>query len=372
MSAHSIIAPSSAGRMVYCPGSPTLEAKHPQDDTEDTLNGETSHWVASSVLTTEQRIEDFLGLTSFNSVIITEEMVDAAQLYVATILAVSGTDLHVEESIRAPRIHAESFGTPDCWYYDAVLGILHIWDYKYGHGVVEPFENWQGVNYYAGIIDKLGIPDEHLLVHIHIVQPRAPHYEGPVRTWKTTGGALRTYVNRLHNAAGEALGPEPRYISGPHCRYCKGRHVCLSAEQAAMYSVDVTNNAASRDLSNEEIGTELAILTRAYKALEYRITGLDTEALARINKGAVIPGRKKGYGRGSIIWTKPKKEIAILGDLMGVDIRKPEEVLTPNQAKEKGIDISLLDVYTEKRSGKARLDKDDNSKTRQIFGGQTV
>jgi hypothetical protein len=358
--------------MVFCPGSSTLEAKHPQEDTEDTLNGDASHWVASSVLTTPQGIEDFIGLTAFNKVIITDEIAEAAELYVATILAVSSAGLHVEEAIRAPRVHAESFGTPDCWYYDATQGILHIWDYKYGHGIVEPFENWQAINYYAGIIDKLGIPDEFLQVRIHIVQPRAPHYEGPVRTWKTTGGALRNYVNRLHNAAGEALGPNPRYVSGEWCRYCKGRHVCLSSEQAAMYSVDVTNSVASRDLSDEEMGTELAILTRAYKALEYRITGMEAEALARINKGAVIPGRKKGYGRGSMNWTKPKKEIAILGDLMGVDVRKPEEVLTPNQAKDKGLDISLLDVYIDKRSGKARLVKDDNSKTRQIFGGQTV
>ena len=198
MSAHSIIAPSSASRWGACPGSAVLEAGYPDnpEHEESRKEGNASHWVASSVLTDGARPQDFVGLTAFNGIIIDDVMVDAAMVYVAAVLAVSGEVLKVEQAVQIARINAACFGTPDSWYYDAVQGILHIFDYKYGWGVVEAFENKQGVCYYAGIIDELGIPDEHLRVHIHIIQPRPYHWGGPVRTWETTRIACN--INSFH------------------------------------------------------------------------------------------------------------------------------------------------------------------------------
>lgn len=373
MSAHSILAPSSAGRWVFCPGAPLHEAKYPQDDTDDTREGEASHHIGSEILTNggvAVNCVDFLGTTLHNGVVVDTDMVDAAAIYVAAVLSIGPHDsLRVEKSVPIHAIHAKCFGAPDCWYYDPIKNVLHIWDYKYGWGIVEAFENRQGLCYYSGILAELGISDNDITIALHIVQPRPYHPEGSVRTWLTSGVGVRTLVSQLYNAAHKALGADPEYCSGKHCRNCAGRHACLSAEQAAGYAVDISSTHTPRELDNIGVGIELAILQRAAEALKYRITGLEAQGLALKRKGIIVPGQKISYGSGSTVWTKPVGEVLALGDLMGVELRKPETPVTPKQAISAGVSKELIESYSEHRSGKARLAPDDNSKTRQIFGG---
>lgn len=373
MSTHSILAPSSAGRWAFCPGAPLLEAKYPQDDTDDTREGEASHYIGSEVLINggaADACNDFTGLTLFNGVVADQVMVDAAVVYVAAVLSIVPAGVaSVEKSVQIPAIHAQCFGTPDSWCYDAVKKVLHIWDYKYGWGIVEAFENRQGLCYYSGILAKLGLSDNDIMVALHIVQPRPYHPEGSVRTWLTPAVNVRPLVNQLHNAAHKALGADPEYCSGKHCRNCKGRHACLSAEQAAGYAVDISGTHTPRELDNVGVGIELAILQRAAEALKYRITGLEAQGLELKRKGLVVPGQKISYGSGSTVWTKPVGEVLALGDIMGVQLRKPETPVTPKQAITAGVSKELIESYSEHSSGKARLAPDDNSKTRQIFGG---
>jgi hypothetical protein len=302
--------------------------------------------------------------------VVDEEILLATAVYVNTVLSIAPhAGLQVEKALRIPRVHSDCFGTPDSWYYDVSTGVLHIFDYKYGWGIVEAFENWQAICYYAGILDILGIPDQHIRVIIHIVQPRPYHPEGAARRWEVWAGDLRAHVNQLSNAAHAALAPEPAYCSGKQCRYCKGRHVCLASDQAASYSVDISTTAPPRELTNEELGIALAIYRRAYKALEYRITGLEAQGLELARAGKQIPGQRIGHGKGSTVWTKPVGEVIALGELLEKDLRKPESVITPKQAIDKGIDKSIISGYSKHTPGAARLVEDSNDRARQIFGG---
>jgi hypothetical protein len=376
MSAHSIIAPSAAPRWAFCSGAPQLEAKNPEtEESEPSREGTASHWVSSSVLSDERlKPVDFEGLTCFNGVLIDRDMVDSAAVYVAAVLAVCPDRnlLQVEKQITIPRVHTDCFGTPDCWYYDTFSRTLHIWDYKYGWGIVGAFENLQAICYYAGIVDKLGIPDAEITVQIHIAQPRPYHSQGPVRTWKVPAVDLRGLVNQLNNAAHAALAQDVTYCSGGHCKHCLGRHVCAAAQRAGYNAVDVSTSTSPTELTPEGVGIELAVLARARKALDYRITGLEAQGLALAKSGKVVPGHAVGHGQGSTVWVKPVGEVVALGDLVGKDLRKKEAVITPKQAETLGVDKTLLKSYSEYRPGKARLVTDDNTKAREIFGGNTV
>ena len=69
----------------------------------------------------------------------------------------------------------------DFYLYDQAEKTLYVTDLKYGYEIVEPFENWQALAYAAGVAALPGmVPDK---VVITIVQPRAPHRRGPIRTW---------------------------------------------------------------------------------------------------------------------------------------------------------------------------------------------
>src|SRR5205085_9695018 len=104
--------------------------------------------------------------------------------------------LHVEGLIEISILHDLNWGTPDAWVYSPRSLTLDVFDFKFGHGFVSEFENWQLIGYAAGFLESLGIDghaDQALRVNLHVVQPRAYHRAGPVRTWSVLASDLRPY-----------------------------------------------------------------------------------------------------------------------------------------------------------------------------------
>ena len=191
MSAHSPLAPSSASRRVACPGSRSLEALYPQTPTPQTLEGEAAHWVAACTI---QNSAWEIPAVSPTGVDITDEMIEGAQLYAGFVGYYS--DIRIEQPISISIIHPDCWGTPDAWRFSD--GVLNIYDYKFGHGFVEVYENWQMIEYAAGILHELGIDglqDQHVTVAMHIIQPRSFHPDGQIRSWTVKASDLRPYFN---------------------------------------------------------------------------------------------------------------------------------------------------------------------------------
>ena len=200
-----------------------MQERYPESsDSLPAKEGDASHWAGACILQGE---EPAVGLSAPNGVILTGDMIEYARVYTHDIRTTMppGT-LAVEAKISAAeRVHPDSWGSVDCWSYDPKLRIIYIDDYKYGYGIVEPFENWQLINYAVGILDALRVRDDRVTVRMTVAQPRAPHPQGPVRRWVINGADLRPYTNQLHAAAHEALGDDPAIRSGEHCQYCTGR-----------------------------------------------------------------------------------------------------------------------------------------------------
>lgn len=373
---HAKLSPSASGRWVHCPGSVIMEERFPEPGrSEAAEEGTASHFVASESLTGQAIPSP--GQTAPNGVILTPEMIEAAEVYVQAVAkaAPAGGPLHVEKALRVGRVHPECWGTPDLWYYVPALWELHVWDYKYGFGIVEPFENWQGICYAGGALDivaaNMGQPvaliDQRVTVVIHIVQPRPFHAVGPVREWRVKASDLRGYYNRLEGAAAEALGANPRTVSGDYCRYCSARHACPAAQKAAMFAVDYTDQAAAEELSPEALAIELRTLQRAAKAIEYRLAGLESQAIATLQGGGHVPGFSIQSGSGRPSWTVPASEIFALGELFGLDLRKPPEAVTPAQAKKAGLDAAMVAAYSKAEGSGIKLVATGNSLAAQVF-----
>lgn len=374
MTAHSILAPSSSARRVQCPGSTKLEALYPEDtQSPEALEGEAAHWAAAEMLS--GRLVD-VGQIAPNGVVLTQEMVEGADLYyddVVASLKPYGIAPHhgvIEQQIAIPRVHPESFGTPD---YNLWLrfGSLLVYDYKFGHRYVEVYENMQLVEYVAGLLDgllKQGFDDRLIDVTVKIVQPRSYHRDGPIRSWSFKASDIRAHINLASNAAHEAMSDNPRQRVGPECRDCRARHACVTLQRAAMADLDEAGRAQPLELPPAALGLELTKLRDGIARLEARASGLEEQALAQIKRGVLIPGWTAQAGSGRQRWAKPAAEVLAIGSLLGVDLAKPVEPVTPLQAVKAGLPPEMLTALAETPRGAVALARDDGSKARAIFG----
>lgn len=381
---HSVIPPSSAGIWGApngCTGWPSMSAQYPEEPSDDTLAGEASHWLGETLIqmgavmhVTPDIREGLVDSQAPNGVIISDEMFEAAWEYandvVREIKQHPGAVWAVEYHIKAPSIHAESFGTTDAFLYDAQDHRLIVWDYKFGHKIVEAFENWQGINYVAGLFEMLGIDgvlDRELRVDIRIVQPRAFHRDGAIRSWRMLGHELRGYFNQLSNAAHEALSDRARTRSGEHCIYCNARHACQAALDAGLGMFEAVNKPVPSELTPEQLGTQLAIVKRARKQLEYLESGYGQQLMSLIRSGKNVPGWAVEQGVGNREWAKPIEEVLQLGSLLGVDLREPVKLVSPAQAEKKGIDKSVIAAFVERKPAGLKIVPDNNKKAREVF-----
>jgi hypothetical protein len=319
-------------------------------------------------------LEALIGMPASNGVIITEEMFEAAEVYAEDVIGEMMRrnifDVKVEERVEAPSVHAKSFGTVDSFLFDLRGLHLIIWDYKYGYGLVEAFENWQGINYYAAIADKLKINgnlDQELTVEIRIAQPRAFHPEGPIRSWVVKGSDLRGKVNILAANAAKALSDDATLQTGEHCRYCQARTKCKPAIDAGLHLYEAAGTPTPIEITPDALGLQLAIVTRAAKHLKSLQSGYEEQVKALIRSGVSVPGWSNEPSRGRECWAKPPGEVMALGDMLGQELRKPGALITPKQARDLGIDKDLVAAYSHIPQTGLKLVPDTGQKARRIF-----
>jgi hypothetical protein len=370
----------------------------PEKDTEESRDGTAAHWVSASILTSWKNEGGrypimhggILGTTDPDGTIVTNDMLEGAEMYCDEIAAVmemaeleglpnAWAHLHIEERVFATEwVHPDNWGTVDAWFYNPNTHTLYIWDFKFGHLDISAFENLQLVDYYAGIAQGLGIngeTDQTLQVIMQAIQPRCFTSNGPIKEWKVMGSDLRGLINKIATAATEARSGEARTISGPQCRYCPARHGCASARDAAMAGVDYIHRAHPDDLTNDAVSFELATLRSAKKSIEYRLEAMEEECSSRLSAGQTVPGFKMKVSDGRRKWAKDTAVIRNVGALTGVDLIETEKPITPFQAEKKlrdagydkdGIESTLGSLITRPSAG-MKVVKDDGSEARRIF-----
>ena len=279
--------------------------------------------------------------------------------------------LFIETRVDAHGIHRDScWGTADCILIDNDARTVRVFDLKWGYGMVEAYDNPQGVSYLIGARDTLLHGERGWSYSFTVVQPRVWHRAGRARTWNPTETQLNLAAERLEDAGAEALGNNPRTISGPWCKFCPARHACPAAQDAAAGIVDMISEAVPRELDAAEMGTELSVLVGAAERLQARITGLQAEAMERIRLGNVIPGWGAESTGGRLDWMRPAPEVIALGEAMGVCLAKPAEPITPTQAKAAGLPVAVLASLSERKPGAIKLVPISTADTRRVFGNQ--
>jgi hypothetical protein len=116
-----------------------------------------------------------------------------------------------------------------------------------------------------------------------------------------------------------------------------------------------------------EASLELRMARRAQKLLDARVTGLEEQILATLKRGERVPGWSVVHGSGRERWSRPAAEVLAVGTMMGVDVAKPVEPITPAQARKKGLDPGVVDAMSERPPGAAALVADDGAGLRAVF-----
>ena len=371
---HAFLAPSAAGRWVKCALSARLEAAYPEAaDSPASLEGTAAHWVVQRTLEGSPPV---VGSQAPNGVGVTLEMLEAADLVIEAIEARLGRNwrkiLVIERRVHIPRVHpTQCSGTPDYTAWVRLpngLPMLFVIDFKYGHGVVEVFENWQLITYAAGKLDEIGGDESDAFVTMVVIQPRSHHKDGPVRQWVERAANLRAHINILAAAALKACSPEPTATPDPDaCEHCRGRHACVAVQRSAYSAADRGRRGEAVELTPHALGLELRALSRAKALLEARESGLASEAEALIKQGQHVPFWSMESTPGRLAWNKPASEVLALGAMMGVDIAAPASPITPTQAKKAGLPDSIVNLYASRPAGAAKLVPDDGTKARLTF-----
>ena len=243
---HATLAPSAAHRWMRCPGSVRLSAGITEVPSAFAAEGTAAHRLAEVCLRGgfdagrfEGHVVDTADKTSAairrgykgngHTVFpITGEMIEAVQLYldVAREYMAEADEFEIEHRLNLSGFVEDVFGTGDVTAYIAKKRRIIIIDLKYGKGVaVEVVENEQEMTYGLGVAERhhnRGVDD----IELVIVQPRAPHRDGPVRRWIAPVDKLYEHAMAMQQAALAVADPKAPLIPGSWCQFCKAAAIC--------------------------------------------------------------------------------------------------------------------------------------------------
>jgi len=367
--------PSDALQWMKCKGSYRAQQIYPGlpgDLSQSKMEGRACHEVAQKLFNNEP-FGDIVGSMSKDGIIITQELFEAAREYYNDVWAYCNQhgltgQWNVEQTVSLDHHMSGWFGIPDAWVRNGALNHLVIWDAKFGHEIIEPFEHWPMILYASGII-QAGEGFEPDVIEFRIVQPRAFAPGGTVRKWAITMDELANYLTQLENALADVMLPTPICTTGTQCKHCTARAHCDALQRVSYEGIDYVTDLQTHNLSGHALGVELKLLQRAHDMIKMRLTGLEEQALHEIKTGKSVTffDAKPTVGRKR--WRKgvPVEEIIMMGDLMGVDMRKPIELDTPTQLVKKGVDESVIDQYSETPRTGVKLVQIDEKSVANIF-----
>lgn len=303
MAKHSRFSPSASERWMSCPGSLSLSDGLPKAPSSAYADeGTAAHGVLAHFLETGELLAGFEVSGEWWET--TEEMKEAIDVVNVYLENDGFDDLHLEQSVCASSIHPDLWGSADIVKLDTVVGELEIIDFKYGAGVaVNAWRNPQLAIYALGVLDTI-IKNDDLVwtIKCTIIQPRASHAAGPIRSYDWTIEELREFGAEVENAIELTKSNEPILAAGDHCQWCPvgAANKCPVQEQAALDMFEVIEeNKGTPDLNDLE---RLSAYMQMVPHLEMFCKNVRAAAEAEIKAGNRVNGWKLIEGRKTLQW----------------------------------------------------------------------
>lgn len=415
---HSSVGASSCERWWNCPGSNALIAKlPPAEPSKYAAEGTAAHalcehvlknkvhynakWDATVCIGETYEADDF----QFK---VTEEMANAANLYVNTILEdakriecnlrksvqlegqnpearkawdketqekINTLWVNIEKGFELKDVDIEARGTNDASIY--VPGeTLIVYDFKYGAGIpVEAQENKQMMYYAIGAAGKSLMSFKS--IELVIVQPRAEHPLGPVRRWVTTPERIAQFKHDLKEHIEETRKPNAVTCTGKWCRFCNAKLICPAMRDKTyeLAKIDFAQRPENNAIKHPSMLTpeEIKLFLDNADLLEQYIKDVKAYALRILDNGGTIEGYKlvrsnKTHRK----WNDSEENITSMLSLeLGID---PEDLYdkslkTPAQVEKalgntKGVK-DIVASYCYRPEGELKLARDEDLREKQ-------
>lgn len=382
---HAKLAPSAASRWLACPGSIRLESHCPDVPSPYAAEGTAAHALAEFCLGKRQDPVMHVG-NEYEGYTVTDEMAEAVQVYtdyVTGLAPVSEIEhkcvtLNIEKKFKLAFVHPDIWGTNDASVYNVVDHTLDVVDYKHGRGVVvEPQNNAQLMVYALGamydiwnsqtettkkVISVYKMVDK---VRLTIVQPRAAHNLGPIRTWETNAQALMFWgVNTLRIGALETEEPQAALHAGKHCKFCKAVAVCPAFAKRNMALAKTDFDKPVLPEPDQLKPADIVKVLEVSKQLSDWAGQVKAYAQAQLEKGFAIPGFKLVARKANRRWRPGVADQLQL--LLGEKAFEAPKLRTPAQlekaAKKEGIDAKVLAEFWDKPDNGVTIAEDSDKR----------
>lgn len=356
--AHSELGASSSERWQNCPGSVRLSAGVSDPGSVYAAEGTAAHelgeWCLRNLGDAAERIGDEWPVDN-HKFTVDEDMANAVQMYVDFVRAEQekGGRVMIEQRFDlSEQVWPGMYGTADAVIYHPESQELVVADYKHGQGyAVEADANPQLLYYAIGAASLIKAPVKK--VTVAIVQPRAFHKSGPIRSWSCSTTDLFEYVGVLRAAAQATEDPNAPLNPGAWCKFCKARGFCPALRDEAIAASNVEFTTVPDTLTSEQLGEILEKAT----LIEDWISAVRAEALRRAEMGVPPSGWKLVQKRATRRWAFDEEDTA---DRLRMAYSLPDEKLftrklaTPAQVEKllpKKLKESLADLVVKESSG---------------------
>jgi len=367
---------SDALQWMKCHGSHAAQQLHPGTPGElsqSRLEGRAAHEVAQKLFRNEP-FGDIVGSLSQDGIVITQELFEAAREYYNDVWGYCNShgipreQLHVEKPVSLEHHLPGWFGIPDVSVRNTELNHLVIYDAKFGHSLVEVYEHWPMI-LYAGALIQNGEGFEPEIIELRIVQPRGFHSEGTVRKWCLTMDELAHYLTQIDEALKGVMSDAPTCTPGPQCKTCTARAGCDVLQRTSYDNIDYVNSLSTHTLTGHSLGVELKLLQRAQEMIKMRLSGLEEQALHEIKQGQHVTFFSTAPTYGRKRWKKeiPVEQVIMMGDLMGQDLKKQVELISPSQCVKLGLNESVVSMYSETPVTGVKLERMDEKTVHRVF-----
>jgi len=329
---HSLLSPSSAYRWLACPGSLDSEGVTLESSIY-AAEGTVAHGLAEKCFVLGERAEIYLGQKIESEgfeILVNEEMVDAVQMYCDFLDTFrQGTPALLEKRIVHGTIN--DFGGT----IDAVLPYKHhLLDFKYGAGMPVEVEGegyglWFGRNaqlaaYALLYSDEFKIKDD---ITVTVIQPRAHHSDGPIRTTVITA----EYLDHFRNDVRMVTDRRGQLQAGSHCKWCPRATNCPELYQLTVGTAQLEflpDNAPQHGGMTPEKASEVLALRAP---IEEFFRAVESYAHQQAESGVEVPGFKLVERIGNRRWSHSEDEIAKRLKKFGKKAIYKTELLSPTQ-----------------------------------------
>jgi hypothetical protein len=323
---HAKLSPSASHRWISCPGSIKLcEKVPPQKSSSYAEEGTRAHELAELCL--KEGVDAGVKTDKL-------ELADAVQVYLDAVrekMNAANCKLDIETRFSLEWLHPGMFGSNDAAVYKPDSKHLAIFDYKHGQGVaVEAEWNTQLMIYAVGAAYKIWqdqtaetkrikrVLDFVETVELVIVQPRAPHTDGPIRRFTLSARDLFFWALHILKPAAEMTeNQNAQLCTGAHCRFCPAIAVCPEQIKTAVMVAKTTFEKPILPSPESLTPTDMAKVLAVSSVISAWADEVKAYAHGLAERGHKIPGFKLVQKKANRAWLDDVEASSRLEGLLG-------------------------------------------------------